>query len=246
MNTLFKRTGIFVLAVGLASLIGFSAKTLAEQVAEKQENVNVVKRETMANGAFQYVVSKKDGSQEVEVDISPTKNSPTLQDLNSYRNEMPNQFTILKNKGYDKIPVAITMRQPISGEEFKTFVTENGLSVEGYEIRVIDENGMRGTMGARPIGTDLYPQERIKEFLGNSKNIKGIYMIKGTMPVKQEIFDKLQNDQRVFVVDVSQKVVEDQIQNSPEFKQLTGPKHMDIHLPNIYWSLEDLTQKNGN
>ncbi|MBA4495048.1 hypothetical protein ACFO25_09645 [Paenactinomyces guangxiensis] len=207
----------------------------------KEEKAKVLKDEKLANSIVQLIATNKQDSKEINVNITFSNDNPSLNELEQYRNEMPNQFNMLAKKGHDKIPVTISMKEALSAQEFENFVTENGLEVEKFEIRVIDEHGIRATLGGRPEGGDIYPEQRIKEFLGGSKTIKGVYLFKGKMPVKQELFDKLHNDNRVFVVDVSEKVLEEKIKNSPEYKQLGNDKHLDINLPNnFYWKLEDL------
>ncbi len=133
------------------------------------------------------------------------------------------------------------MKEALSVQDFENFVQENSLEVENFEIRVIDEQGLRATLGGRPDGGDLYPEQKLNEFLDGQKTIKGVYIVKANMPVEQELFDKFHNDNRVFVADVSEKILEEKVKNSIEYKQLGNDKHIDINLPNnFYWKLEDL------
>lgn len=236
-----KKKWIISLASGLLVIGLIATGSLYANQEFTEEKAKVLKQEDIAGGEFKLSASNKSDSKEVEVDVTLQKESPTLGDLEAYRNEMPGYFNTLKIKGYDKIPVTISMKEALSAQDFENFVQENSLEVENYEVRVIDEQGIRATLGGQPDGEDIFPEQRIKEFLDGSKTIKGVYLIKGKMPVKQELFDKLHNDNRVFVVDVSEKVLEEKIKNSPEYKQLGNDKHLDINLPNnFYWKLEDL------
>jgi hypothetical protein len=157
-----KKKWIISLASVLSVIGLISAGSLYADQEFTEEKAKVIKQEDLAEGNFELTASNKTNSKEVEVDVILQQDSPTLEDLEAYRNQMPGYFETLKNKGHDNIPVTVTMKEALSAQDFENFVQENSLEVENFEIRVMDEQGLRATLGGRPDDGDLYPEKKIK------------------------------------------------------------------------------------
>ncbi|ACX52192.1 hypothetical protein Adeg_1064 [Ammonifex degensii KC4] len=133
--------------------------------------------------------------------------------------------------------VTITFNRPLSLEEFARFVNETGLKVRFYEARVIDHQGLRGTMFFSVQNGKLLPDETDfslmlsdSDYPNKKKKFLGIIDVIGYLDVEK--FTQVQSDPRVFLVD-----------NSCDELFVHNPKHK--YMPSLYWKLEDFGLTKG-
>lgn len=210
-----------------------SAGSLAqgtESAIEKAKEREVVDRAGTPESAFRYVAWREAGSKEINLDIEPGPN------LDEYRVAVEQAVAALQKDGMQQVKARITFRSPVSWTDLVKLTEHYGLDVAGFEVRALDELGERWTIGGTP-GGGLTLEQKVDSFArraNRSLTILGVTSIEMIINFPNQ-YRSLQQDQRVFLVDVlGSKIEQDLIRSS---KLLEGYK-IDVNHPNLYWLIE--------
>lgn len=107
--------------------------------------------------------------------------------------------------------VQVTFRVPMALDTFRIWATSVGLTVQAVDIRTLDTQGMRSTLGVFPRGGDPLPQTVIDRQLGSASQkvgpltVTGVTNARGTVEAAR--LPAIAADAQVFLADVTATVV---------------------------------------
>lgn len=246
---------VMLSAVALTGLIGTSVYASANGIGNDNKNGNdngqeikVLVQENKklvntANGIEFHAFKESAEKNEVETFLKVDSESFTKESVKEYKNNMPNFVEELRQNGHKNVPATVTFNKPLSKNELKNIVENNKLDVESFTIRTVHADGTTGTIVGVPSENELIPEDTLNEFLEESNaEYVGIYAIEGNVSTDANDFDALQNDENIYLTDVSENIIKDEVSKSNKFKELRSknPKHhLDVHIPDFYWFVEN-------
>ncbi|OGO78229.1 MAG: hypothetical protein A2Y23_00485 [Clostridiales bacterium GWB2_37_7] len=196
------------------------------------DSKNVNKLDT----GLQYRVDTKGDAYNVKIFIKVNNKN----ELDSYTSKVKAESADI-TMAYDnkEVPVTITFKKPLSISEFTSFVEESKINVSEFKIRFLDENNIRTTLGGKPEDGVLIPEDKINELTEKylTHKMQGVVAAVGTVTVDAANLTKLQNNDKVYLVDASSVQVAEQIKNNKKVKDVAYPT-----VPDVYWFVEDFNK----
>lgn len=180
----------------------------------------------------------------------------SLDGLQKYREFNERELArILQNKpNTNNIPARITFSHPLDQAEFSQFVQQYNIETDFYTIYMLEADGKIATIQGSPSQTDLVPNDyfqtatsSISEEYNEGAQLVGWVEIDGTVPLAG-IAD-LQNDRRVFLIDVMQLFLQSQLTDQAlaaagiargERKALLQAGFSEIYWAPVAWHLYHL------
>ena len=118
----------------------------------------------------------------------------------------------LIDSGVTELYVWVTFRYPLDLSVFEDIVKQSGLDVKRYTIRALGQKGDRIGISGGPLDGVLFPPplldralESIQEHENGQAELKGVFEVTGV--ISAEGYQKLIQDPRVFLVDVTGSLV---------------------------------------
>lgn len=140
----------------------------------------------------------------------------------------------------------ITFNHPLSVDEFKKFVADNGLNVSGYSIRVTAPDGTRWTIVGTPTGSDLVSQSHLNNYVAGVQQQAPNATLNGVIDVTASFsaprYTALQAVPGVFLIDVSRTVAKQEA--IAALPATFDPKKLTIDEGPVYWYMENLGLQN--
>lgn len=249
---------IMLSAVALSSVIGTTAyanlndasNTSDIKINEKEITPKVVQENkklvSAANGIEFNAFKENDETNEIESYLLLDPREITEDSIHNYRNSMPMFVKELRQQGIKNAPATITFNKPLDKEQFENVINNHKIDVESFTIRTVHNDGTEGTIVGVPNEKDLVPEDILNEFLEQSNaEFVGLYAIEGNISTDENLFNTLQNDENIYLADISEEIIKREVKNANKFKELStrNSKHyLDVHIPDFYWFIEN-TQK---
>lgn len=167
--------------------------------------------------------------------LSENKRIFSAEDLAWYKaNSERNVNIVIRDYESMEVPVTVTLRKPITIEEFKILVDNYAININSFKGRAIDEFDSRVTLGGGPSETELVPLMMMEHFWNNPDyEVKGIVAFEGRLLVDKENIAKLQKDDSVYTVNMDSILVK---------KLYPSIKKMPV-INDVYWHVEDYLNK---
>lgn len=179
-------------------------------------------------------------SKEIEVSVIINPDEFTMTDFKNYKKTMKNNLTKLKEDGFESSISIITFNKLLSQEEVKDILNEHSLKLNAFTIQTLINNEERGTLYGIPNDNELFPEDKINEFLNGAENL-GIYSIEVEMSNDIDLFNKLESHPSIYLVDNSIEILKVKAtQNINVMKENKGSSshHYDINVPDFYWFID--------
>ena len=116
----------------------------------------------------------------------------------------------------DDVPVKITFNSALDQLTFAQFVEQYEVKVDSYIIYMVESSGNIATIQGSPSNTELVPAEffnsaiaSVSQEYNSGADLLGWVEVDGTVKAGQIL--KIQNDQRIFLVDVMQLFLESKL-----------------------------------
>jgi hypothetical protein len=159
----------------------------------------------------------------------------SAEDLEYYKKiSIDNSKVVIRDYKDMEVPFTISLKKPITFEEFKVFVTDHSLKVNHFKIRGIDEYNTRTTTFGAPSETELVPMDMLEIMSqGTNRKILGIVAFDGTIQVNEDNISKLQANDSVYILSL------DSILLTSKNPLIKKPYAVD----DVYWEVEDYLNK---
>jgi hypothetical protein len=142
---------------------------------------------------------------------------------------------------HETVPALVTFRRPVPIDEFAGLIEPSGATVISYQIRTIEPDGRRGTLGGAPepngVVLDL---DHVADFAARQESkgaspLRILGVIDAEVVVDRQSYDALSKLDAVFLVDLTRATVVDSL--SMDLREKIAIS--DVRLEPLYWHLED-------
>lgn len=137
--------------------------------------------------------------------------------------------------------VLVTFRRPVNIDEFRTWASSGIMSVVGFQIRLTTPNGIPYTLFGAHTNGELVSQVDVQRNLDNLASRRGATEVKGVIVADGRIdlaaYDRLTNDPRVFIADVTRTVVSNHLKQTVPGIDLDK---VNVRVAPLYGSMEQL------
>ena len=179
-------------------------------------------------------------SKEIEVSVIVNPDEFTTADFKNYKKTMKSNLTTLQEEGLESYTSIITFNKLLSYEEIKDILNNYSLKLNAFTIQTLFNNEEYGTLYGMPNDNELFPEDKINEFLNGAENL-GIYSIEVEMSNDIDLFNKLESHPSIYLVDNSIEILKVKAkQNVNVMKENKGSSshHYDINVPDFYWFID--------
>lgn len=250
---MFQKYGL-IRIVGIVSLIftgavalvaGSQLSTIAdaplddELVHQAKTDLERLDRRILEQNAAWTIESVAvDNRQAVGVRYDPTQAETILAYRESVRTHGADAFTDSRSE----IPVLVTFTHPIDFAYFRAIVEDSGASVISYQIRALQSDGRRGTIGGAPtVDGKLLNPVKVDNLVDHQQqkrevqiDVQGVF--EAEMVVDAEAYHMLTVNSDIFLVDVMRAVAVTAASNAGI--QQINMANVELIAP--YWYMEDL------
>jgi len=147
--------------------------------------------------------------------------------------------------GTQRLEALVTFNRPLSVAEFQQLVTEHGLIVSAYTMRMRTPSGERWTISGGPIDNVLVPQAKLNNaeqfVLQNRPEATFEGFVDAEVSLSTSEYNSLASGSGVFLVDVTRTLAR---QEAMQLLPGVSSDHIVVDSSHPYWFMEDLGLQN--
>ncbi|MRG87916.1 hypothetical protein [Salinibacillus xinjiangensis] len=245
--------------MGALIIGGISAGILAE-TSPKDANAEPVKnlkntiidiheQKIIPGNPMKFILEKEKESKEIEANVIMETDKPTLKDLRQYKNKVAAIQKQLVKSNQKVVPATVTLEDTISYSELQDLLNDNNIKGERIFVRTKTSDGDIGGLTVYLSDGNEIPYEKIKSVTnvqGKDISVVGVYAFEADINLQNKDFEKLNESDDVFLVDISSAHYKKQALKNQKVKELKNndqKHHIDVNVFDLYWEL-DSARKN--